>query len=88
MLTDASTQLQQANNTNTNTNVYGAVIMTKAIARVHPVHLMNADSDPSQLTYTESADRADNIHIHRRHLLLSHSPNADTHLTITCRVEV
>jgi len=24
-------------------NVYGAVIMTKVIARVHPVHLMNAD---------------------------------------------
>jgi len=54
MLTDASTQLQQANNINTNTNVYGAVIMTKAIARVHPVRLMNADSDPSQLTYAVS----------------------------------
>ena len=24
-------------------NVYGAVIMTKVIARVHPVHLMNVD---------------------------------------------
>jgi len=24
-------------------NVYGAVIMTIAYARVHPVHLMNAD---------------------------------------------
>jgi len=24
-------------------DVYGAVIMTKVIARVHPVHLMNAD---------------------------------------------
>jgi len=25
------------------TNVYGAVIITKVIARVHPVHLMNVD---------------------------------------------
>ena len=24
-------------------NVYGAVIMTKVIARVHPVHVMNVD---------------------------------------------
>jgi len=30
------------NNNNNYDNVYGAVIMT-AIARVHPVHLMNAD---------------------------------------------
>ena len=27
---------------NTNVNVHGAVITTRAIARVHPVHLMNA----------------------------------------------
>jgi len=26
-----------------NKNVYGGVIMTKVIARVHPVHLINAD---------------------------------------------
>jgi len=26
-----------------NDNVYGAVLMTMVIARVHPVHLMNAD---------------------------------------------
>ena len=37
-----------ANNNNNNINnshdnVYGAVIMTKVIARVHPVHLMNVD---------------------------------------------
>jgi len=30
------------NNNNYN-NVYGAIIMTKVIARVHPVHLMNTD---------------------------------------------
>jgi len=28
-------------NNNDYDNVYGAVIMTKVIARVHPVHLMN-----------------------------------------------
>ena len=31
------------NNNNSHGNVYGAVIMTKVIARVHPVHLMNVD---------------------------------------------
>ena len=29
------------NNNNSHDNVYGAVIMTKVIARVHPVHLIN-----------------------------------------------
>ena len=28
---------------NSHDNVYGAVIMTKVIARVHPVQLMNVD---------------------------------------------
>ena len=31
------------NNNNSHDNVYGAVIMTKVIARVHPVHLINVD---------------------------------------------
>ena len=31
------------NNNNSHDNAYGAVIMTKVIARVHPVHLMNVD---------------------------------------------
>ena len=31
------------NNNNSHDNVYVAVIMTKVIARVHPVHLMNVD---------------------------------------------
>ena len=31
------------NNNNSRDNVYGAVIMTKVIARVHPGHLMNVD---------------------------------------------
>jgi len=32
-----------ANNNNNDDNVYGALIMTKAVARVHSVHLMNVD---------------------------------------------
>ena len=31
------------NNNNKHDNVYGAVIMTKVIVRVHPVHLMTVD---------------------------------------------
>jgi len=31
------------NNDNKYDNVYGAIIMTKVTARVHPVHLMNVD---------------------------------------------
>ena len=31
------------NNINDDNNVYGAVIMTKSVTRVHLVHLMNAD---------------------------------------------
>ena len=31
------------NHNNSHDNVYGAVIITKVIARVHPVHLMNVD---------------------------------------------
>ena len=34
------------NNNNTHANVYGAVVMTMVTARVHPVHLMNADWAP------------------------------------------
>jgi len=30
-------------NNNNHDNVYGAIITTKVIARVHPVHLMNVD---------------------------------------------
>jgi len=31
------------NNNNSHDSVYGAIIMNKVIARVHPVHLMNVD---------------------------------------------
>jgi len=35
--------LHRATINNTHANIYGVVIMTKAIARVHPVHMMNAN---------------------------------------------
>jgi len=40
---ETSTSRDRCNNNNSHDNVYGAVIMTKVIARVHPVHLMNVD---------------------------------------------
>jgi len=36
-------KIKNNNNKNNYDNVYGAVIVTKVIARVHPVHLMNVD---------------------------------------------
>ena len=67
----------------------------RAIARVHPVHLMNverrqvaADPRPSQTTYTVSPPvQAARVYTHHRHLLLLLSPKADTHFTIPQRVE-
>ena len=83
--------------TNNNTHANGVVIMTKAIARVHPVHLINADCErrgggtnprPSQPTWAESADiNGATIHIHQRHLLLLLSPKAYTHFTVPQRAE-
>jgi len=35
--------MSNMNNNTSHDSVYGAVIMTKVIARVHPVHLMNVD---------------------------------------------
>jgi len=35
--------LKNKNNNNNHDNIYGAFIMTKVIARVHPIHLMNVD---------------------------------------------
>jgi len=64
------------NNNNSHDNVYGAVIMTKVIARVHPVHLMNADWAPGGRQHSDQASRfglwvhrklAAVIHIHHRH---------------------
>jgi len=45
------------NNNNNYDNVYGAVIMTKVIARVHPVHLMNADWAPGGRQPPDQANR-------------------------------
>jgi len=39
----ACSQVINNNNNNSRDNAYSAVIMTKVIARVHPVHLMNVD---------------------------------------------
>jgi len=64
------------NNNNSHDNVYGAVIMTKVIARVHPVHLLNVDWAPGGHQPSEQANRlglwvrrklAAIIHIHHRH---------------------
>ena len=38
-----SSNTNNNNNDNSHDNVYGAVIMTKVIARVHKVYLMNVD---------------------------------------------
>jgi len=38
-----TTTTMKNNNSNNYDNVCGVIIMTKVIARVHPVHLMNVD---------------------------------------------
>ena len=66
----------------------------RAIARVHPVHLMNverrqaaADPRSSQATYVASPPvQAARIYTHHHHLSLL-SPKADTHFTVPWRVE-
>jgi len=64
------------NNNNNHDNAYGAIIMTKSIARVHPVHLMNVDWAPGGRQPSDQASRlglwvcrklAATIHIHHRH---------------------
>ena len=44
-------------NNNSHYNVYGVVIMTKVIARVHPVHLMNVDLAPGGHQPSDQASR-------------------------------
>ena len=84
------------NNNNSHDNVYGAVIMTKVIARVHPVHLMNVDwapgghqtLRPGQSTWAVSQSKIGSYHPHPPSpLLLLLSPWADTHFTVPWRVE-
>ena len=45
------------NNNNNNDNVYGAVLMTIVIARVHSVYLMNADWAPGGRQPSDQANR-------------------------------
>jgi len=64
------------NNNNSHNNVYGTVIMTKIIARVQQVHLMNVNWAPRGRQPSDQANRlglwvrrklAAIIHIHHRH---------------------
>jgi len=53
-----SVNLSVSNNNNNNYDgVYDAIIMTKVIARVHPVHLMNADLAPGGRQPADQANR-------------------------------
>ena len=54
-LADRQTRDNNNINNNRNDNVYGAVIMTKVIARVHPVHLMNVDWVPGACQPSDQA---------------------------------
>ena len=44
-----------------NDNVYGAILMTMVTARVHPVHLMNADWAPGGRQPSDQANRIDKV---------------------------
>jgi len=66
-------------------NVYGAVIMTQVIMRVHPVHLTNADqrqmaADPQTRPTdlgSESACRLRYMaYIHHRHFIIITQPKS------------
>ena len=62
-----------------------------AIARVHPVHLMNvqwrqAAADPRPSQAVSPPVQAARNYTHHRHLLLL-SPKADTHFTVPRRAE-
>ena len=84
------------NNNNTEDNLYGAVITHHdlVIARVHPVHAMDAEqpqvaadlwTKSTELSH-KPACRQLRHYIHLRYLLLL-SPKADTHFTIARSVE-
>ena len=80
----------QEEENNNNDNVYRADIMTKVIARVHPVHLTNADWAPDQANWLGRWvhwKSAATIHNPPLPLLLLLSPWADTHFAIPRRVE-
>jgi len=50
---------------NSHDNVYGAVVMTKVIARVHPVHLMNVDWAPGGRQPSDQANQL-GLWVHRK----------------------
>jgi len=52
--------LNNNNNNNNHDNVYGAVIITKVIARVHPVHLMNVTANPQTKPVDLGCESAEN----------------------------
>ena len=84
------------NNNNNHDNVYGAVIITKVIERVHLVHLMNVGW---VLNGRQPSDQANwpglrirrklaaTVHIHCRHCYYYSACKADSHFTIPRRVE-
>jgi len=65
------------NNNNNHENVYGAVIMTKVTARVHPVHSMStdwvpADSQPPTKTVDLGCESTENWLLPELHLMYTH----------------
>ena len=85
------------NNSNNNNDIYSAVIIHSGVtARVHSFHAMNTEMasdghrpldqanrrEPQARLYRQPVNR-----IHHRHLLSLLSPKADTHFTVTQRVE-
>ena len=49
-------------NNNNHDNVYGAIIMTKVIARVHTVYLANVDRAPADRQPSDQASRLGDNH--------------------------
>jgi len=64
----------------------------KAVARVHPVHLMNVErpkaaADPRPSQAVSPPVQAARVYTHHRRLLLLLSPKSDTHFTVPRRAE-
>ena len=73
-----------SNNNNNHDNVYGVIIMTKVIARVHPVYLMNADSAPGG---RQSSDQANQLGLRvRRKLAATVHTNIRKHYCISINI--
>ena len=59
------------NNNNNHDNVYGAVIMTKVVARIHPVRLMKVDWAPGGRQPPDQANQLW-LWVHRKLAAISH----------------